>query len=843
MNAALDTIVRSHEVISIRDAREHNLKGLDLDLPIGKLVVFTGVSGSGKSSLLFDTIFVEGHRRFLETAAFSRKGSLPIPAPPAVGSIDDLPPVIALAQQRGRLTARNNLAMLADLAAPLRLLFAKLGTAHCPACGREVSRQSIEEIVARILLLEDRRKVMILAPVVRRRKGTHKQLLEQFAKRGFVRVRIDGDLCELDPLPELNAGRVHSIEVVIDRIVVKTGIEDRLTESVELALREGHETCLIAEQTDGGWTERLYSSRYACPECDLAFAPLESRSFNPNSPYGSCPECEGLGWQGEVESPSDCPSCEGSGLGPFSRGVTFAEGTFPETLCRSVASVREFFERLDHRDDDPVRQKILELLLPEILSRLRTLDRVGLGYLGLNRTVPSLSAGEFQRARLSATLSGGLSGTAYLLDEPTAGLHPADSERLLAILQELRDKENSVIVVEHDLTFIRSADHVVEIGPGAGGEGGTLVFSGPPRDLSGASASPTAEALARRGLLVDRARRTPRSFLTIEAATCHNLDGLDVAIPLGVLACVSGVSGSGKSTLVHDVLHPTLRKKLDRENHPAVGCRGLGGTESLVAVRLVDQSPLGRSGRSNPATATGIWNEIRRILAGTREAKLRGFPASRFSFQSSAGRCEVCRGRGERVHRMPFLPEVRTVCPQCRGARFNAQTLSIAYKGLNAADLLDLSLHSARDFFASFPLLAERLNVLCQLGLGYLKLGQPAPTLSGGEAQRIQLAAELGKSNAGPTLFLLDEPTTGLHLQDIALLLDLLDRLIDEGHSVLAIEHHPDVLASADWIIDLGPGAGPVGGNLVACGPPETIAGTIESLTGRELRTLVPATD
>ena len=826
---------QTHETIAIRGAAEHNLTGFDLDLPLGKLVVITGVSGSGKSSLLFDTLYAEGHRRFLETATFSRRGSVSIPAPPAVRSISNLPPAIALSQQRRRLSSRNSFAMLADLAAPLRLLFAKLGTAHCPECGREVSRQSVEEIVSRILRLEQRRKVMILAPVIRGRKGAHKQILERFAKRGFVRVRIDGDLHDLEPLPELASGREHSIEVVIDRIIVKAGIEDRLIESVELALREGEETCLVVEQTDEGWNDRLYSSRYACPDCDLAFAPLESRSFNPNSPFNACEECLGLGWLESNERTTLCEACEGSGLGPFSRCVKFAENTFPDVMSHSVEEARTFFESVSHGDEDPIRQKILELLLPEIRQKLQTLDQVGLGYLHLSRTVPSLSAGEFQRTRLSAILSGGLSGAAYLLDEPTAGLHSVDSERLIDLLKELRDAGNSVIVVEHDLTFIEQADHVIEIGPGAGSEGGQLLFSGTPESLLTVTNSPTSQALNGVRSADKIARRTPQNYLRIEAAYSHNLNELDVEIPLGVLACVSGVSGSGKSTLIHDVLYPSLRNQFERKDSPGIGCRALTGTESLFAVRLVDQSPLGRNGRSNPATATGIWNEVRRILAGTREAKLRGFTASRFSFQSSSGRCEVCKGRGERINRIPLLPEVRTICPQCRGARFNAQTLSIAYKGLNAADMLDLSLEAARDFFQSFPLLSDRLRVLCELGLGYLKLGQPAPTLSGGEAQRIKLAAELGKSNAGPTLFLLDEPTSGLHVQDISLLLDVLHKLIGEGHSVLAIEHHPNVLAAADWIIDLGPGAGPAGGKLVVSGPPEQIVEEKKSQTGRVL--------
>ena len=824
--------------IKVTGAREHNLKSIDVEIPTGQLVVVTGVSGSGKSSLLFDTLFHAGRTQFLQSLARRAKRAFPIPAPPAVDRIEGLPPVLALSQERGRVSSRATLLSLADLARPLRLLYSRLGKAFCPNCGESVSRQSVDEVVQRMLRLEERRKVMILAPIVRQRKGAHRAELEQLAARGYVRVRIDGILQELAPLPQLNEKEPHSIEVVIDRIMIKAGIEDRVTDSVRLALREGDETCLISAETSTDWEDRLYSSRYACADCDLSFPPLESRSFSPQNPAGQCVVCEG--WGTDSESEAVCKACAGTGLNPFSRNVTFNELAFPELLAMSVNQACEFFSTVKIENDsaDEITRRLTQVVLPEVRQRLELLQQVGLGYLTLDRAARTLSGGEFQRTRLAAVLSGGLVGVAYLLDEPTSGLHQSDAERLLELLQNLRDRGNSLLVVEHDLTMIAGADHLVELGPGAGVEGGHLIAAGTPAELK-AMDTPTGRALSgsRESLSADRA--PAEQALKITGATKHNLQGLDIEIPLGRFVCLTGVSESGKSTLVHEVLVPSLRRHFDRKNPVPVACTSIAGCEQLFAIRVVDQTPLGRSGRSNPATATGLWTEIRRIFSGTREAKVRGFGTARFSLQNSAGRCALCKGRGERIQRMPFLPAVRTRCPECRGRRFNDQTLAVTYKGLSVADVFELSLSAAREFFASFPVVSQRLDVLCELGLGYLKLGQPAPTLSGGESQRIKLAAELGKISAGPTLFILDEPTSGLHPADIAALVGLLQKLIDEGHSVLVIEHQLDVIAAADSVLDLGPGAGPEGGKLVASGTPEELAKKENSQTGRSLKNRV----
>jgi len=831
--------LESAGTISVQGAREHNLKNISVDIPAGKLVVITGLSGSGKSSLLDDTLFASGRLRFLETVPHNSRRQVRLPQPPNVEQISGLPPVLTLAQHRGHQSVRATLLTLADLSRQLQLWYARMGTAHCPSCGQEVVRQTVDEVVERVMRLEERRKVMILAPVVRGDTGGQKELLAALATRGFVRARVDGELMEVAELSGLTPRQKHDVQVVIDRIIVKEGIEDRLTESIRLALREGNETCLVSMQTDGGWEDRLYSSRYACVDCDLAFAPLESRSFSPHSPYGACPECDGKGVDGD-ESES-CPECRGSCLNVFSRNVRYQDITYPECLSGAVDDALAFWETVSPPIDeaDPVRMEIFQRLQPQIVQRLQVLKEVGLGYLTLDRRAVTLSGGEYQRARLSAVLAGGLTNVAYLLDEPTCGLHAADAAQLLESLTQLRDRGNSVIVVEHDPLLIAGADHLIELGPGAGREGGEIIAEGTPDEFRAFAETPTSRLLAGKSQSSSSRNRSVDKKLQLTGVRCHNLSGIDVEIPLSAFVLLSGVSGSGKSTLVHDVLKPTIRNVLNRDDEPCVRCETLKGMESIHALRVVDQSPLGRNGRSNPATATGLWDEVRRIFAGTKEAKLRGFKAARFSFQSSAGRCGRCKGRGELRYRQVMLPDVKTVCPTCRGRRFNDQTMSILFKGLSVADVLELSLQEALAFFDSFPLIAERLRVLCELGLGYLQLGQPAPTLSGGESQRIKLATELGKLKAGPTLFLLDEPTSGLHAEDVERLIELFQRLVDEGHSVLVIEHELQMLCAADWIIDLGPGAGVHGGEIVAAGRPEDVSKFDNSLTGRALKELL----
>jgi len=823
-------------MISVRGAREHNLQNISLDIPAGQLTVITGLSGSGKSSLLFDTLFAMGRSRFLETIPANSRRQVRLPQPPDVDRISGLPPVLSLAQHRGHQQTRATLLSIADLSRHFQLWYARMGTAHCPNCGQEVVRQTVEEIVDRVMRLEERRKVMILAPVITHQTGGHKELLTQLASRGFVRARIDGELRELADCPELTPRKKHTIEVVIDRIVVKEGIEDRLTESVRLSLREGNETCLISLQTNDGWEDRIYSSRYACADCDLAFMPLEPRTFSHFSPYGACLECEGRGFI-EDNPNQHCPTCYGAGLNAFSRNVRYLDVTFPECLSGSVEESLSFWESIPEPDDeDPIQKQIYQRLQPQIVQRLQVLKEMGLGYLTLNRPAVTLSGGEYQRARLAAVLAGGLTHVAYLLDEPTSGLHAADAEKLLASLQRLRDRGNSVLVVEHDPIIIKGADHLIELGPGAGELGGTVIFEGTPETLSQQTDTPTARLLSAQHETSTSREREVSQHINLNNVRCHNISGIDVEIPLNALVALSGVSGSGKSTLVHDVLKPSLSNIINRNEQQCVHCDSITGEKTITALRVVDQAPLGRNGRSNPATATGMWNEVRRIFSGTREAKLRGFKAERFSFQSSSGRCGRCKGGGELRYRQAMLPDVKTVCPICRGRRFNDQTLSIRYKGLHVADVLDLSLNEASQFFESFPIVSARLQVLCEMGLGYLKLGQPAPTLSGGEAQRIKLAAELGKLKAGPTLFLLDEPTAGLHAEDVGRLIELFQRLVDEGHTVLVIEHELQMLASADWLIDLGPGAGVAGGEIVATGRPSEVAKVKESLTGQALQ-------
>lgn len=848
----------SSEWIRVRGARTHNLQNIDVDIPRDQLVVITGVSGSGKSSLAFDTLFAEGQRRYLECLSARTRQHLTQLERPDVDTVTGLPPTICVDQKVGSARIRSTLATTTEIYDYLRLLYARAGQAHCPDCRVPVSQQSVATIVERIVALGERRKVMLLAPLVVSRKGAHRDVFEKICKAGFVRARVDGQVIDAGDPPDLPRSEVHTIEAVVDRIIVKPGMEDRLRESVELALKHGDGSCLVCEQTDDGWRDQLYSSRYCCPECGTSFAPLEPRSFSFNSPYGACRQCRGTGRdlspeiQGrrnqlrtELTRQPLCSACQGARLGPVSRAVTFAGIRIHELTAMTVARAEEFIRTVP-LEMAPEAVQAAKSILPNVASRLEFLLSVGVDYLTLDRPTPTLSGGEFQRARLASSLGSGLVGICYVLDEPTIGLHPRDTKRMVDVLRDLRDLGNSVLVVEHDVDLMKASEWLIDLGPGAGQEGGKLLWSGPSHGMSGDS--PTFRALNSPLSASECLNRDSESgfgidcSLNLEGACRHNLKDVSVQIPLGGLTSVTGVSGCGKSSLIAHTLIPAVRFAIDASNGSStrssdgdvgsvvdlteldIDCRSIAGTEHIDRLVVVDQSPIGRSGRSNPATHTGIWDEIRKVFAKTRDARVRGFKARRFSFNARDGRCAKCEGRGTQRLEMNFLPDVHVQCPQCRGSRFNSQTLSVKYRGCSVGDVLRMRIDEALEFFVDFPKLNSFLQVMCDVGLGYLELGQSALTLSGGEAQRIKLASELGRSVQEKTLYVLDEPTTGLHPADVTRLIALFRRLIGEGNSVLVVEHNLDVIAASDWVIDLGPEGGEAGGTIIATGTPRALA-------------------
>ncbi len=885
--AACSRDAASSQWIRVKGARTHNLQNVSLDLPRECIVVVTGVSGSGKSSLVVDTLFAEGRRRYLECLSVQTRQFLETADRPDVDVVEGLPPAILLDQKPTLAAPRSTLATTTEIHPFLRLLYARAGTVHCPRCESIVSSQSPESIVERILAGPPGRRILILAPLVRQRRGRHREVLERAMRDGFVRARVDGVLVDLASPPQLDGRRRHDVEAVVDRLVVKPTIRSRLRESVELAFRHGNGQCVVAEQSDDAWNEQLFSSRWACPNCGVNLPNVEPRLFSFSSPEGACPRCDGLGFitvpNTRARHPGEslrsagfrqrssgldllpqadtaagtaiCPECGGARLGEVGRHVRFRGYTLPELCALTVAELSSLFDAWtaelrqgDGWSDSTAEGKLAaSRLFPEVRLRLQVLQQAGLEYLTLDRPTRSLSAGEYQRARLAACLGSGLTGACYLLDEPTLGLHARDTARLIDVLRELKNRGNTLLVVEHDVEMMRAADWLVDLGPGAGRDGGRVMAQGPPNRIAAEARTPTGKVLSAQfvaGSDLPRCPIDPSRQLRLLGAHRHNLRDIDVTFPLGVLTCVTGVSGSGKTTLVLETLVPAVAAVLAQRNRDAAAtasaddhaCRGIEGAETLERLVVVDRTPLGRSARSCPATYVGLWDDVRRLFAKTRGARARGFGPRRFSFNVAGGRCPHCKGQGVRVVQMDFLSDLATTCPHCRGLRFEPRTLQVRYRGRHVGDVLNMTVDEARAFFSELARLRRRLELLEEVGLGYLQLGQSALTLSGGEAQRLRLARELSGSAGTGTLLVLDEPTAGLHPVDIDRLIRFLRRLTQQGATVVVVEHQLDVIAAADWVVDLGPEGGPHGGRLVVAGPPEQVAQSEESFTGRALK-------
>jgi excinuclease ABC subunit A len=916
--------------ITVRGARQHNLKNIDVEIPRNSLTVITGLSGSGKSSLAFDTIYAEGQRRYVETLSAYARQFLDQMERPDVDSIDGLSPSISIEQKTTSRSPRSTVGTITEIYDYLRLLYSSIGVPHCPQCGREITRQSADQIVRHVVGLKPEERVMILAPIVRGRKGEFKKEMEALAKHGFTRARIDGELLNLEEEIQLDKRKAHTIEVVIDRLLVKAGIEARLEQSVALAMKLANG--LVGVSIVGG-EEHLYSSRLACPDCGISVPQLEPRSFSFNSVYGACPECHGLGsrydfdpakiiidwskplldgglgpgsgsanlqnmlkvaaatygidiakpfeqlpakeqnlllygpgagdskrggfkgtlaylrgmledsssesyrdWLLNYMSASECPVCHGKRLRPESLSVKVNGMSIADFTALPVSRTIQAVQTIPLQERE---EQIAGRVVREIAERLQFLDHVGLGYLSLDRSAATLSGGEGQRIRLATQIGSKLRGVLYVLDEPSIGLHQRDNERLLTSLEELRDLGNTVLVVEHDEETIRRADYVIDLGPRAGRHGGCLVASGTPQQITEAPESLTGSYISGRMRIAARQERRAANgnAVTILGARENNLKNLDISFPLGIMTVVTGVSGSGKSTLVNDILYRALARQLYRSREEVGAHKALSGAENVDKVIRIDQSPIGRTPRSNPATYTGVFTHIRDLYAMLPESRERGYKAGRFSFNVPGGRCEACQGEGQRRIEMNFLPDVYVQCELCGGKRYNGETLAVKYKGCSIADLLETPASDALQILENIPQVRQKLQTMVDVGLGYIHLGQSAVTLSGGEAQRIKLARELSKRQTGRTLYLLDEPTTGLHFDDVNKLLDVLHRLTDLGNTIVIIEHNLDVIRNADWIIDLGPEGGENGGRLVAQGTPEQVAKSKKSYTGQALAT------
>ncbi|MGE0821871.1 MAG: excinuclease ABC subunit UvrA [Candidatus Binatia bacterium] len=838
------------ETIRIRGAREHNLKNISVEIPRNQLVVITGVSGSGKSSLAFDTLYAEGRRRYVESLSAYARQFLDQRAKPDVDAIDGLSPAIAI-EQRGTTTSpRSTVGTVTEIADYLRVLYARVGTPYCRECQRPMTRHSVPQITDQLLNLPETTRVQIFAPIRLQNAANFLGTMKELRQAGFVRVRVAGRLYDLAEEGALPRQAPAEIDLVIDRLIIKSGIAQRLAESLETALRYGKD---VVKVLIGDGDEQLFTQRLVCPACGFSYPDLTPAFFSPNSPVGACATCDGLGMQvekkagkrskksstnGEAQEsePSLCSDCQGTRLSPESRGIRIGDYDITQLSALSIDVAHELFRTLSFRGRDA---EIARPLCQEILSRLRFLVDIGLPYVTLNRPAVSLSGGEAQRVRLATQIGSGLSGVLYVLDEPSIGLHPRDTERLLTALRQLRDRGNSVIVVEHDRETMLAADYLIDLGPGAGEQGGALLAAGTPEEVQVIPASLTGQYL--RGDLsipVPTHRRTASQWITLSDVTLHNLQAVTVAFPLGTLTCVTGVSGSGKSSLVMDCLAPTLTRVLGKRQSATPGLK-VTGSQQLESVICVDQAPISRTANSNPATYIGLLNPLRELYAQLPEARVRGYGPERFSFNIKGGRCEACEGDGVIVVEMHFLPDLYVTCDVCRGARYNRETLEVRFRGKNIADVLNLTVAEALAFMGDIPALRPRLETLRDVGLDYLRLGQPTPTLSGGEAQRLKLAKELSRKSAGRTLYILDEPTTGLHVADIHRLLTVLGLLVEAGNTVLLIEHNLDVIKTADFVIDLGPEGGNLGGEVIATGTPEEIARVGRSYTGRCLRAVL----